>query len=470
MESPSIIEVPATSRTSHLPIEISPMPFRAFLTASLLCLLSTSPQATAEEVHIESLQQLHNYAARSGNQVTLKPGTYQLIDLIPLDSIRRRRRQKEYTYIDFSGSHNQFHLDGVEIIADTKIRQALRPPVHTNEFIISGDHNEIHGLTITNTGNGRSPGGALISIIGDDNTLSHGTFTIRGSSPYGYGDLFGKGGPTVIGHQKHSGVQIKGSRTRILDCRLTIRSFGHGFFVQGGEGQHFENCYVEGEVRATSEMLKETEGPAHRVDFQMVLKTRKGDHKVLPGYTKSLCEDGYRTYNAVKDLTLINCVAKNMRGGFELRTKAGGVQLSNCQAIGCERGFWVSNGAVIQDSTGDNQYGPLLFVEGKGARVDLTLKGASPASIVHALAAISGSDHVVTIQSSSSDTNSSAPPILVGYSAPAAGEGMCFFSARKASHVTLENLTASPVVVHIDSKGNEIDSRAAVTYTDSPRR
>ncbi|MEW4564632.1 hypothetical protein AB1K70_18975 [Bremerella sp. JC770] len=446
------------------------MPFRALLIVSLLCLLTNSTLTLAEEVHLESLQQLYDYAARSGNDVTLKPGTYQLADLIPLDSIGQRRRQKDYTYIDFSGSNNHFHLDGVEIIADTKIRQALRPPVHTNEFIVSGNHNEIHGLTITNVGNGRSPGGALISITGDDNTLSHGTFTVQGSSPYGYGDLFGKGGPSVIGHQKQSGVQIKGNRTRILDCRLIIRSFGHGFFVQGGEGQHFENCYVEGEVRSTTEMLKETEGPAHNVDFQMVLKTRKGDHNVLPGYTKSLCEDGFRTYNAVKDLTLINCVAKNMRGGFELRTKGGGVHIKNCQAIGCERGFWVGNGARIEDSSGDNQYGPLLYLEGKGARVDLTLTGASPASIVHALAAISGSDHEVTLRASSNRAQSSASPILVGYSSPPAGEGMCYLAARKTSGVTLNNGTAAPVVVQQDAKGNRVDSETPVTYDDSSRR
>ncbi|QDU75498.1 hypothetical protein Pan97_25310 [Bremerella volcania] len=446
------------------------MSFKPPLILALLCLLSISQRGLAEEVQIDSLQQLHKYASRSGNQVILKPGKYHLTELIPLDSIQQRRRDHQYTYIDFSGSDNHFRLEGVEIIADTKIREALRPPVHTNEFIVSGNHNQIYGLTITNTGNGKSPGGALVSITGNDNTISRCKFTVRGSSPYGYGDLFGKGGPSVIGHCKHSGVQILGSRTRVLDCQLFLRSFGHGFFVQGGEGQHFENCYVEGEMRSTDDILGETDGPANRVDFQMVLETRNGDHTVLPGYTKSLCEDGFRTYNEVKDVTLINCVAKHMRGGFELRTKGGGVHIKNCEAIGCERGYWVGNGAIIEDSRGDNQFGPLLYVEGRGTQIDLTCSDKPPQSIVHALAAISGSGHVISLRAKSNESNASASPILVGYSAPPAGEGMCFLSVRPASNISLENRTPSPVIVHRKSDLNQIDSLEAVTYDDRPRR
>ena len=39
---------------------------------------------------------------------------------------------------------------------------------------------------------------------------------------------------------------------------------------------------------------------------------------------KSLAEDGFRTYGQVKNLTFIHCTAKNMRGGFELRTRESG--------------------------------------------------------------------------------------------------------------------------------------------------
>lgn len=446
------------------------MSFQRACLFALLCLLSVCQLGLAEEVLVDSLHQLHEYAGKSNNQVTLKPGKYYLTDLIPLDSIPQRRQDKRYTYIDFSGCNNRFHLAGVEIIADTAIREALRPPVHSNEFVVSGDHNQIDGLTITNAGNGSSPGGALMSIAGDDNTLSHCTFTVRGSFPYGYGDLFGKGGQAVIGHRKHSGVQILGSHTKVLDCRLYLRCFGHGFFVQGGEDQHFENCYVEGEMRATTEILHETEGPAHHAKFQMVLETRNGDHTILPGYTKAKCEDGYRTYNAVKNLTLINCVAKNVRGGFELRTKGGGVQIKNCETIGCERGYWVGNGATIEASRGDIQFGPLLYLEGKRAHVDLTCIGKGPQSIVHALAAISGSDHVVTIGTTSPEGITPHTPILVGYSPPPAGEGMCFMSARSADNIVLENNTTAPVIVQGKIEADRISSQTEVVRDDSPRR
>lgn len=446
------------------------MPFKTPLACALLGLLFLCQLGMGEDVVLDSLVQLNEYAGKSGNQVTMKPGKYFLTDLIPLESIPQRRKDKRFTYIDFSGNNNRFQLDGVEIIADTAIREALRPSVHSNEFVVGGDHNQIHGLTITNTGNGKSPGGALVSIVGDDNTLSHCTFTVRGSFPYGYGDLFGKGGQVVIGHRKHSGVQILGSRTKILDCRLFVRSFGHGFFVQGGANQHFENCYVEGEMRSTTEILQETDGPAHDAKFQMVLETRSGDHTILPGYTKAQCEDGYRTYNAVKNLTLVDCVAKNMRGGFELRTKGGGVLIKNCESTGCERGYWVGNGATIEASRGDLRFGPLLYLEGQGAQVNLTCIGKGPQSIVHAAAAISGSNHVVTISATSPESITRHTPILVGFSAPPAGEGMCFLSARSAEHIVLENNTTAPVVVQGKAATNRISSQSEVVSDDSPRR
>ena len=172
----------------------------------------------------------------------------------------------------------------------------------------------------------------------------------------------------------------------------------------------------------------------------------------------------------MKDLTLINCTAKQMRGGFELRTKGGGVVIRSCEATGCERGFWVGNGATIEACRGDSQFGPLLYLEGKGAHIDLTWDGQQPRSTVHALAAVSGSDHEISIAATTQETTGAIPPILIGYSAPPAGEGMCFLSARDASNIMLENRTPAPVIVRAKSETHTIDSDGQVTYDDLPRR
>jgi len=444
------------------------------LTVLLLAAAAGSSAAETDPITVSNLAELSLAARRSGQTVRMAPGLYRLIDHISLITIPKRRKQKDFQFITFSGSNNVFRLDGVTLEVDTTLRAALRPPIHNSEFVVSGDNNVIQGLAITNIGEGTSPGGALLSITGQGNTLRDCRFLVRGSFPYGYGDLFGKGGGSVISHRKQSGVHITGDHTSLFGCRLTMRSFGHGYYVQENAAHvHFENCHVEGEMRATDEMLAETSGPAFDVQFRTVMKNRAGRNRVTPGYVKSLAEDGFRTYGQHKNLTFVNCTAKNMRGGFELRTKTG-VRLENCSAIGNERGFWVSSGAVVVNCRGDAQYGPLLFVEGDGVAVDLELLPTGSDATVHALATIHGAGHKVIITSSQNGNSRRPVPILVGYSQPSAGEGMSPIGERPTRDVTLRNETAMPVVIGAQATDGTIttlgpvleNAGAKITVTD----
>lgn len=48
-----------------------------------------------------------------------------------------------------------------------------------------------------------------------------------------------------------------------------MRAFGHAFYLRGGpENTCFEDCYVEGKMRPTDDILAETSGPAHERDFR----------------------------------------------------------------------------------------------------------------------------------------------------------------------------------------------------------
>jgi hypothetical protein len=436
---------------------LAPLP--GLLAACLLlgAIHLSTPDASAKTVVVTSFEELAESAAKSGQTIRMEPGIYRVIDALPLESMAARREAGNLAFLDFSGSDNTFVLEGVIIELDTRLREALRPPVHTSEFVVTGDGNTIQGLNINCIGEGTSHGGALVSIVGDGTTLRDCTFTVRGSRPYGYGDLFGKGGNPVIFHHKHSGVQILGSNSRLINCRLYMRSFGHGFFIQGGNNHYFENCYVEGVMRSSSDMLAETEGPAFDVDFAMEVRNREGEHKVLPGYMKSLAEDGFRTYGQVENLTFINCTAKNMRGGWEMRTRHP-VQIVNCTAIGNERGFWVSGNAVVTDSRGDAQYGPLLFVEGSGAQVELELLPAESDAVIHALALIHGSDHTISLTPAEGGQRTRPLPIKLGYGTPGAGEGMAAIPERPARWVTLNNETSMPVILGPEAMVNSIES------------
>ncbi len=432
----------------------------------LLLLIVASGFGQKKPITISSLQELAMYASQSDHQVTLKPGLYKLADFLNADSIKAKLERKSFQYILFSGSNNVFILTGVRIELDTKLRQLLKHPIHTSEIVISGNNNELQGFEVYCVGNGTSPGGSVLSVTGNGNTFRNITLRVQGSFPYGYGDLFGKGGPDIIKHQKHSGFHIAGSNTNVYGCKLYMKSFGHGYYIQTKvENIHLEDCYVEGETRTTDEMLKETSGPAFDVQFRSWMANRKGEYIVTPGYSKSLCEDGFRTYGEIKNVSFKNCTAKNTRGGFELRTNSG-IRLENCTVSGTERGFWVGNNAILKNCKGDASNGPLLFAEGSNLDVEIFLMPAGSKGLVHSLATIQGVNNKITIKGYKNIKRSQSIPILIGFKPPANGEGMSPYGEGIATGLVLNNETSLPVIVGekatdciINSKGKIEESK-----------
>lgn len=428
---------------------------RLFLAVFLTCQVVAGPSPAADRVSlaVSSLEELARVAALSDQEVKMTPGVYRLADFIPLGTIEERRKRKQWQFITFSGSRNVFDLTGVTIELDTALRQALRSPIHTDEFLISGVDNTFQGLTITSTGDGRAHGGAVLGVAGEGNTLRGCTIHVEGSSPYGYGDLFGKGG------HKHSGVHITGSRSRFIGCKVFTKAFGHAFYLQDDcDDVSFEDCHAEGVMRSTDEMLAETSGMAFERGFIGEVVNRSGTARIQPGYMKALSEDGFRTYHTHRNLSLKNCTAKHMRGGFELRTKTA-PRLENCTATGCERGFWVSDGAVVTGCQGDARYGPLLYVEGDKARVEVRLlPDEAEGAMVHAVAAIYGGGNEVRL----SGGRAHPLPILVGFTPPAMGENATAPGERRASALVLVNETTLPVVVGAKAENCRIRTRGPV--------
>ena len=426
----------------------------------LFLFLSVNVALKARTVKISSLAELNQYGQLNNQKIVLKPGTYNLTDYLNADSIRAKIARKDYPYFTFLGSSNTFILKDVKLVIDTRLREQLKFPIHTNEIIVKGNDNVFDGLEIIETGNGLSPGGAVLEIAGKGNTIKNFDILVKGSFPYGYGDLFGKGGPDVIRHKKQSGFLITGSYTRVYNVKLIMRAYGHGFFIQKNAGNvHFENCYVEGELRKTDDILKETSGPAFDVNFRTWTANREGKYVVTPGYMKSLCEDGFRTYGQNKNISFKNCTAKNTRGGFELRTN-GGVVLENCTTIGTERAYWIGNSAVIKKSKGDANYGPLLFVEGSNVSVELKVLPNESDRIVHALATIQGKNNKVALFAKKE--RKQELPVLIGYTHPEHGESMSPYGQAAAENLVIINKTKMPVIVGRETSNSLIQSRGVI--------
>lgn len=428
-----------------------------------LTILLFSGMIYAKDIKINSLKELAKYASEDGNTITMKPGVYKLTDYLSFDAMKVKRKKGEFQFITFSGNNNIFKLKGVEIEVDTKVRTFLKPPIHSDEFLVTGANNVFEGLTIRCVGNGTSPGGTVLQVGGKANVLREITLHVAGSYPYGYGDLFGKGKQkeTTVKHRKHSGLLVTGDETKLYGCKIYNRSFGHCFFIQQHpKNVYFEDCYAEGVVRSTDEILAETSGPAFDVNFKTWTQNREGAYVVTPGYMKSLCEDGFRTYGKCENIAFKNCTAKNTRGGFELRFNSAHVE--NCTTIGTERAYWIGDNTTVINSTGDANYGPLMFVEGSNVNVELIVDSTESDRLVHSLITVLGENNKVVLKAKDGKNKKKELPILIGYTPPMHGESMSPYSQAEVTGLTLINQTTMPVSIGKMVKNSTVESKGKI--------
>lgn len=403
-------------------------------TAALLLLLATSPAgiqaAESAVIEIDSLAALAKYAGQNDVHVRMKPGTYVLDDPgfaraaevnTPDAEGRIAATYRVNTLLHFSGRDSVFDLMGVVIHHDTKLHQAVRSPL--DKIFVSGDRLTIRGLSFIDQGATPAGRGGLrmLHVIGNGNRIENVTLHARGSSPYGYGNLLGKGGNALVPLYKQSCLLITGRDTRIIGARVIARVFGHGIVMQGAVNTWIERCYVEGEMRLTDEILKETSGPAHSIGF----KSDYPPGHIVPGLMIALSEDGIRAYpngsqvgRRTTNITVVDCTVQHMRSGFDLSAASGDVRVTGSTALGCnEKGFNVPSRGVIRDCAGDAKYGPLLALHDKGSRdcqVDLLLLASNSDHPPARLAEINGSGHRIVIRSHAASPPIPLPPIAFG--------------------------------------------------------
>jgi lysophospholipase L1-like esterase len=432
-------------------------------------------------VEVDSLAGLLDQASRSGVSVKLKPGIYRLDDpaiaraaVVPHPEGSGAYRVN--TLLHFSGDDSHYDLRDVVLEIDTRLHRAVPGPL--DKVLVSGRRNTLAGLTIRDLGDTAPGRGGLrmLHVIGDGNTLENFTLNARGSAPYGYGNLLGKGSKALVPLQKQSCFLITGRDTRVRGTRVIARVFGHGIVMQGAVNTLIENCYVEGEMRLTDDILKETSGPAHSIGF----RSDYPPGRIVPGLMIALSEDGVRAYpdgsqvgeRRTEKITVINTIVQNMRSGFDLSAASGEVLVSGCTSLGCnEKGFNVPSRGVIEKSSGDARYGPLLSLHGKNdrdSRVELTLLPSTSDHPPTRIAEINGTGHTITIRMRDDGKPVRALPIIFGESFWA--DVHHFRSPTQpretwtgAVNITLRNETTLPVVLGSTARENWIISRGPVS-------
>ncbi|MGD9420107.1 MAG: carbohydrate-binding protein [Verrucomicrobiota bacterium JB025] len=450
---------------------------------ALLC------SAAWSQTVVSSFTELIPYLDDDNVEVVMTPGTYRITPDDVTSGLFPSNPDDPHqaTLLTFTGSGSTFDFTGVTIEVDTRVFQSFGN-IDVKEVAVWGDDLVLKNLTLTDIGNTRPRRTALgVLLDGSRNRIEGFTMTVRGSYPYGYGDIFGKGSDYVIKHFKHSAILVRGTENHLLNCNIFHRAYGHGIFCQGSLDARIEGCYLEGEVRTTDEVLAElgTGSGADGVNFETVwaldpVNDPDGVGFTLPpGSTFSLQEDGIRAYNTgpgldgvtrnTRNMEVIDCTIKYMRSGVTIGFCDNTKYVENCVSIGCENGYWVGSEGEIVNSAGTAEFGPLLTTSYQNDRdtvVDLTILTSELPHTNNMLAYLAGSGHDITFRSSEPSVDPDLKIMVTGLK-----EGHRWLTLNPtyndftSNNITLNNLTNYRVVM--DSKSENTSGQSAGPVTDN---
>lgn len=437
---------------------------------------------------VNSIAELLPYLDDDDVDVQLAPGTYIISEKDAL-----KGAYPSYTEIGdrtvkslllFKGNNSTYDFTGVTIKVETGVFQSALGKFEVYQVHVTGNKNVIKNLTMLDVGTVDDfPMGGCVNIVmdGSHNRIEGFHVTSTGSKPYGYGDAFGKGGRNnVIGHKKHSTFLIRGLHNHAKDCTLIHRTYGHCMFMQAASFPTIEGCQIEGEMRSTDDMLAEagTGSAADRVDFM----TTWG-YKLPAGYMMSTGEGGIRAYNGGTTIingeiiergtdnpTVLNCTIKNMRTGVTLAHATGKKYVEGCTVIGCEQGFAIGSGSVV-DCYADAAYGPVYqgtYERDRNTEVEITLLPAETYyNGTKCLAYISGNNHTFTFHTEDPNINKDLN-ILVGgyYDGLRVREGSNpSQNNHSATNIEITNSTDYPII--LSSKSSDITGKSDGRVTDN---
>ncbi len=408
---------------------------------------------------ISSLDELAECAAQSGQKIRMRPGTYEVKKTYYADDPK--------IIFNFSGSDNTFDLTDVRIEIDTQVYADMpnsKNPHGYMGFNIYGDHITILGGEFEDIGEKVGPRGANeFVVMGNDFTMKGSAVTIRGSSPYGYGDLYGKGRGSAVKLQKHALMSVMGDRILIEDCDFKVFSYGHGIHMHGAQDSVFRNVKMLGALRLTDELYKEKTGPAAENGYKIVFPPWKQGQPIPRGQMLSLTEDGIRAYvrGTNKDgetrntghVTVENCTIVRMRGAIALAA-AGGAAVTDTTVRESAGAYGLPSDCTVRRCKGDASYGPLVYVpysNRRNADVELELVETDRDAGDHNLANIVGRDHKIKITYSGKSRPKRMRPIVLGSTGERHREDNTeeaeLREKNSAGGITLVNETPHPVIL-----------------------
>ncbi|NME68789.1 hypothetical protein [Flammeovirga aprica] len=454
---------------------------KKWLLLVLSLMISTTIFAQQE---VNSIEELLPYLKQNNANVKLAPGTYTVtakdVKKGKFKEFTNILNHKVYVLFLFQGNNSTYDFTDVTINVETAVFNAFTDYDDFYEVQTIGNNNVIKNMTLVDVGtvyDYPKEGACNIVMDGANNRIEGFHVSTKGSYPYGYGETFGKGGRNVIKHYKHSACLVRGFKNHVKNTTVIHRSYGHAIFMQAADQPIIEGCYVEGEMRSSDDMLAE-EGTGSDGD-KAGFMTYWG-YKLPSGYMMCLGEEGIRAYNGGETVingkeykrgtsnpTILNCTVKNMRAGVTLTHATGKKYVRGTTAIGCQRGFCIGSGDII-DCYADTQHGPALGVdyerdEGMNAEITLLPYEGKSYNGMGCAAMVIGSNHKVVLKSLIPEGKTDQDlTIKIGgnnNSIGMKGKDQNYYAGNNIIH----NFTAHPLELDDNAKSNHGISASEVT-------
>lgn len=445
------------------------------LLAMVFVFPANAVQESLDIVEIETLSEFRQYLDKSNVHIRLKAGNYQIDDA---ESIR---------FIRITGNNAHYDLTGVRFMVDTRLfsREDLAKSDDGNSMYcaieISGNDVTLEGLYIETYGGhpGRQSKNKIFNLVGENVTLKNVEVRTAGSSPWGYGYLYGLGGGDV---RKMNGIRVgyPAKNVKVIGCKVHMRAMGHAIFLQGAENTLIEDCHVDGLLRTTDAILAETWGYgfdknfyAHKGGYVEGTMIRE-DGKIMPGEIISLSEDGirmYPEYNGHKTIntTVKNCTVTQMRRGICTGLSTSGDKVINCVVRDCvATGYNVGNADTLINCSADAKYAEAFcvpYTNAKNAYVEMNILDSRGGIANDLLAKINGKGHQVIITTDDDQYIPEEMSIRL-----AVWEGYGNFNKKAKMHatdITLDNQTNTRVWLFPEATSNDIQSVGAVEKVKS---
>lgn len=388
---------------------------------------------------LNSISELRTAMTGSGGKYKMAPGHYIATDFT----------EDGTSVLYMSGSNNIIDLSDVTIDIPTSLLNTAVSTIWTGDYhwvLIEGHNNTlINGNFISSYPNGdlfvsdfkthnddreRQPrkSATYFKVWGDGNSFINNTIVVRGSFPYGYGDMFGKGSGSTFGLRKHCAFQVVGDNTLIDGMDITQLAFCHAIFMQGADNTTIRNTVVKGRVRAGADMYDDgSDSLPDQVDYIVQQPYWYADVLIPEDKVYNLTEDGIRSYasgtkadGTVADtgsVVIENTQVINMRNCYAL-VQSSQATVNNVTAKGCaESSFSIPSNGSLTNAVGDAAFAPLVgmpYGNESNIYLDITIKEPPYSTGPSKFTNIAGSGHTIILRS---DGNQPADdkPITVGY-------------------------------------------------------